>query len=266
MLRLKPVFKKLDFQISRYISLAGKDLAEVNLDQQEDALLMRPNLAFEDLDGDLNGEFEDDFDEGTRAAINRKVDRAMEMGYQAGSKDDKQNLIKAIREKREKMSKDHKKEARLDQFKKKRLLGSKMVRDLEDELDQRPIESERRPNIAGVFDPMQEEREKSDARFFTRTVLTKKEKKVVNKRVERLKQLQKIDDFTEIKDFGKMMSKMGGEREPAAEGKKLLSKSEHYKQKKRGNWQANTDEEKYDSKRQSKIKRSGKFKAKKAGK
>lgn len=264
LLRLKPVFKKLDFQISRYLSLAGKDLAEVGWNQQEDALLMRPNLAFEDLGDDINGEVEEDeFDEATRATISRKVDRALENSYQTGGKQDKQTLIRAIRDKREKMTKENRKEARLDQFKKKRLLESKLVRDLEDELDERPIESEKRPNIAGIYDPMQEERQKTDEKNFTQTVLTKKEKKVINKRVNRLKQQQKIDDFSEIKQFGEMMSKMGGTTE--AEGKKL-SKHDQYKQKKRGGWQLNTDEEKYDSKRQAKLKRSGKFKVKKARK
>ena len=82
LLRLKPVFKKLDFQISRYLSMAGKDLAEVGWNQQEDDLLMRPNLAFEDMGDDLGAEVEEDeFDAETRAAISRKVDRALENSY-----------------------------------------------------------------------------------------------------------------------------------------------------------------------------------------
>lgn len=235
----------------------------MNWNNQEDVLLMRPNLAFEDLDGELDDLEQDDFDSTTRAAINRKVDRAMEMGYGTTSKQDKQSLIQAIREKREKMSKEQKKGARIEQFKKKRLLGSKLVRDLEDEMDNRPIESERRPNIAGIYDPMQEERLKTDEKNYTKTVLSKKEKKIINKRVNRLKQMQKIDDFTEIKEFGQMMSKTGKrDAEVEAEGKKL-SKSDKMKQKKKGGWQQNTDEEKYDSKRQAKSKRSGKFKNKK---
>ena len=209
MLRLKPVYKKLDFQISRYVSLAGRDLAENEWNQQEDLLFMRPNLAFEDM-GDPQPVDDDEFDSMTRTAIQRKVDRAMEMAYEPNGKTDKKSLFQAIRDKRDKMSKEHKKDARLEQFKKKRLLQSNIVRDLEDEIDQRPIESEKRPNIAGVYDPMQEERERTNEKTFDRTVLTKKEKKVVNKRINRLKQLQRIDDFTEIKQFGKLMGKIGG--------------------------------------------------------
>lgn len=266
LLRLKPVYKKLDFQVSRYLALAGKDIAEMGWNQQEDALLMRPNLAFEDL-GDEDAQVDDDeFDAATKAAIARKVDRAMEMGYQPSSKDDKKSLISAIRAKREKMTKDGKKDARLDQFRKKRLLQSKLVRDLEDELDERPIESERRPNIAGIYDPMQEERIKTDEKNYTHTVLTKKEKKVINKRVNRLKQISKIDDFTEIQQFGQMMSKIAGKGDIVTSEGKKLSKQEQYKAKKRGGWQANTDEEKYDSKRQAKLRRSGKIKGKKGRK
>lgn len=264
-MRLKPIFKKLDFQINRYLSLAGKDIAEMGWNHQEDALLMRPNLAFEDLGEADEAADDDEFDAATRAKIERRVARAMDMGHEPVAKQDKQSLMRAIRDKREKMNKDEKKDARFEQFRKRRVLESRMVRDLEDELDERPIESERRPNIAGIYDPMQEEREKTDEKLFNRTVLSKKEKKIVNKRINRLKQQQKIDDFSEIKQFGQMMSKIGkGDRAESEEPKKL-SKFEKYQKKKGGSWGLNKDEEKYDSKRQAKIRRSGKFKGSKKG-
>lgn len=253
----------MDFQITRLVSMADKDVAEVGWQNQEDAMLMRPNLSLDDMDEE--GLEDTDFDQRTKDLIKRKVDRAMENGYDSMEKANKQSFIKAIREKREKLSKEAKKEDSFKGFQKRRLLSSNLVKDMENELEERPHETEKRPNIAGVYDPMQEEREKTDMKLWTKTVMTKEQKKVINKRINRLKQNQKVDDFSQIEQFGNMMSGQGGSAEVDAK-KKKVSKSELYLQKKRGGWQANTDEEKYDSKRQAKLKRSGKIKGKKKGK
>lgn len=261
--KLKPIYKKMDFQISRLVSLAGKDITEINLDHQDDAMFMRPNLNFDELDGEFDEGMEDELDEKTKALIKRKVDRELENGYGGMDKSQKKDLIKAIRAKREKMNKEERKEDKFKQFQKSRLLKSKLIQDMEDELENRPYETEKRPNIAGVYDPMQEEREKTDSKNWTKTVLTKEQKKIVNKRINRLKQQQKVDDFTEIKEFGNMMSRNGGDE--STEFKKK-TKIDQLKQKKKGNWQINKDEEKYDSKRQAKLRRAGKIKHKKGRK
>lgn len=257
----------MDFQISRLVSMARKDVAEIGWHQQEDAMLMRPNLSLDDMEDEgFASDDGEEMDQRTKDMIKRKVDRAMESGYDQMEKANKQSFMKAIREKREKLNKETKREDNFKSFQKRRLLDSSLVRDMENELEQRPYETEKRPNIAGVYDPMQEERIKTDLKQWTKTVMTKEQKKVVNKRINRLKQNQKVDDFTEIEQFGKMMSREQGGEAEVESSKKKLSKGELYKQKKRGGWQANTDEEKYDSKRQAKLRRSGKIKGKKKGK
>ena len=105
-----------------------------------------------------------------------------------------------------------------------------------------------------------------------RTVFSKEQKRTINKRVERLKQQQRIDDMTELNEIGELMS--GGK------GKKLFASNKENNDKKdkkdtknskpvqtkKSAWQKNVDEEKYDSKRQAKMRQSGKIKHKKKGK
>ena len=166
--KLKPVYKKLDFQISRLVSLAGKEASEINLNNQEDVLLMKPNLALEDLvdaekgDSDIDDDAEDanrKLSSKVRDRIAKKVDRAMESGYGEMEKSQKREFIAAIRQKREIANKEQKKKDQFSDFKKRRLLESKFVRDMDDELHERPIETEKRANIKGIYDPMQEKRQ-----------------------------------------------------------------------------------------------------------
>ena len=116
--KLKPVYKKLDFQVSRLVSLAGKEASEINLNNQEDVLLMKPNLALEDLvdaekgDSDIDEDAEDatkKLSNRVRDRIAKKVDRAMESGYGEMEKSQKRDLITAIRQKREMANKEQKK-------------------------------------------------------------------------------------------------------------------------------------------------------------
>lgn len=269
--KLRPLHKKLDFQISRYISMAGKDIEEINFNNQKDELLMRPNLAFEDLAED-QGILDDDDQEDLmntpkmKALVQRRVDRAMENGYAKMDKSQKQDLMRAIREKREKGSKEDKRIQQFNEFRKKRLLQSSAVRDLENEMDQRPEETEKRPNLKGIYDPMQEKRDKMDENYLERTNLTKDQKKVINKRVGRIKQQEKIDDFTEMEKIGEILDLQSGtEKNFKFKKSSKLDKSgkEELKKKKRGNWAENKDEERYDSKRQARISRASKIRGKK---
>ena len=103
----------------------------------------------------------------------------------------------------ERKSKDDKRLNQFIEFKKKRLLNSKFVRDLDDEFADRPFETEKRANIDGVYDPMHEKRTKElEANFTTRQNLMRADKKMIYKRVNRLKQAERIDDMTEIQQIG----------------------------------------------------------------
>lgn len=273
--KLRPLYKKIDFQISRMLAMAGKDAAELNWNSQEDALMMRPNLAFEDLDED-HGPMDDDEDPmnnpKVRNLIQSRVNRAMENGYSALDKSQKKDLIRAIREKREKGSKEERKADQFNEFRKKRLLQSNIIKDMQDEMEERPVESERRPNFKGVYDPMQEKRDRMDENQFTRTIFTKDQKKMLNKRVNRLKQQDRIDDMTEIEKIGELIDMQKGVKKDFKFGKKDngKGKKEHGKDqkgqlKKKSAWMENKDEEKYDSKRQARISRAGKIRHKKKG-
>lgn len=259
--------------------MAGKQADEINLNNQEDLLLMRPNLALEDLDDDVNADVDDDAEDASKklsskvkALIAKKVDRAMEQGYGDMDKTQKKNLIAAIREKREKASKEDRKKEQFQDFRKKRLLGSSFVQELDNELQERPYETQKRANISGVYDPMQERREKYEDSNFERTVLSKEQKKVINKRVERLKQQQRIDDLTELDDIGELMTgksdRLFGSKKSSAQGKKIgadKGKAGTQPQTKKSAWQKNVDEEQYDSKRRAKIRQAGKIRHKKKG-
>ncbi len=274
--KLKPVYKKMDFQISRLVGMAGKELDEINLNNQEDLLLMRPNLAFEDLEGDdaaMDEEIEDEdstnkISAKVKARIAKKVDRAMDSGYGAMEKSQKQDLLRAIQEKRERASKEDRKKEQFSDFKRKRLMGSKFVKDMDNELAQKPYETEKRANIAGVYDPMQERRDNYEEANFSRTVLTKEQKKTINKRVNRIKQQQRVDDMTELDDIGELVSsgkkRLFGTKKDN-HGRKDGLKSKPGETKNKSAWQKNTDEEQYDSKRQSRLKRASKIKGKKRG-
>lgn len=275
--KLKPVYKKMDFQISRLVGMAGKKADEINLNNQEDLMMMRPNLAFEDFeggDGAMDQEFEDEDDDDrtkiskkVRDRIEKKVDRAMDSGYGEMDKSQKKDFIRAIQEKRERISKEDRKKEQFSDFKRKRLLGSKFVQDMDNELAQRPHETEKRANINGVYDPMQDKRDKYDESNFSHTVLTKEQKKTINKRVNRIKQQSRVDDLTELDDIGELMGsgkRIFGTKKDKHGGKDGL-KSKPGESKKRSAWQKNTDEEQYDSKRQSRLKGASKIKGKKKG-
>lgn len=251
--------------------MAGREAGDLALDSQQDVLLMRPNLAFEDLGEDI-GPLDDDDEEDLmntpkmKALVQRRVDRAMENGYSSMNKSQKKDLIRAIREKREKGSNEEKKLQQFNEYRKKKLLQSSAVRDLENDMEERPEETERRPNLKGVYDPMQEKRDRMDENSFTRTILSRDQKKMINKRVNRLKQQDRIDDFSEMEKIGELIDLQSGKQKDIKFKQKAKSGFDEMKKKKRGNWMENKDEEKYDSKRHARVARAGKIKHKKKGK
>lgn len=258
--RLKPIYKKLDFQISRMMSLASKDNEEalglLTSNNESDLMYLRPNL--DDLDDEDVDKDDLEIDQKTKDLIKKKAERAISDGYGTMDKKQKKSLIQAIRDKREAMSKDQKKKIQLEMFKKKRMGDSSLMRELEEEIEELPHETEKRANIAGIYDPLQERRDRMDDNSYTKTMITKKEKKSINKRVQRLKQQQRIDDLTEIQQFSSIISNRGETEKPRT-GKKDTSKD---KKRPKG-FIENKDEEKYDSKRQHRMKRSGKLRHKK---
>lgn len=249
--RMKGMYSKVDYQVQNIINSGSAEALDGSEANGDDLLLLKANLNLEDNE-DEGLEVDDELDEKTRKRIEAKAARQVEIGNSQMDINQRKKMIAAIRNKREEQTKDQKKQNQFEKFRKQRMLGSKLVKEMEDELEERPEETERRPNIKGVFDPLQERREKHDEENFGRTVLSKEQKKAINKRVERLKQQQKIDDLSEISQFGQM-----------AAGKNLLKNKKKEGEKKRGAWQKNTDEEAYESKRAARKRSSGKLRHKK---
>lgn len=264
--KLKPIHKKLDFQISRLVAVAVKDISEVNWNSQEDPLLMRPNLGVQDTFDDEEDLDDGEQDESFRKEVNRRVSRAMESGYGALDKSQKKALIRAIQSRREKLQDGgDKKQAQFQQFRRNRLLQSNFVKNIENELEDRPTETTPRANIKGVYDPMQDKRDRLDEKNYSKTLLTKQQKKAINKRVERLKAADRVDDFSEVSGIRELLTgqTQGGLAERGAAGKKP---GKEQSRPKKSAWQKNEDEEQYDSKRQAKLRRASKIKGKKKGK
>lgn len=255
--RLKPIYKKLDFQISRLVSLSNKDISDINWSNQDDPMMMRPNLGIDQMLDDGEHDDIDHDDDEFKKEVDRRVNRAMENGYGKLDKYQKKAMVSAIRAKREKLGQSNdRKSDQFNEFRRKRLLQSNIVKNMENELEERPFETTPRPNIKGVYDPMQDKRDRMDDKNFSNRVLTKEQKKSINKRVERLKAMEKVDDLSEVKGMRELIT-----------GKKIeLSSTTSKDKKKKNNWIINKDEEKYDSKRQAKLRRSSKIKHKKKAK
>ena len=255
--RLKPIYKKLDFQISRLVSLSNKDISDINWSNQDDPMMMRPNLGIDQMLDDGEHDNIDHDDDEFKKEVDRRVNRAMENGYGKLDKYQKKAMVSAIRAKREKLGQSNdRKSDQFNEFRRKRLLQSNIVKNMENELEERPYETTPRPNIKGVYDPMQDKRDRMDDKNFSNRVLTKEQKKSINKRVERLKAMEKVDDLSEVKGMRELIT-----------GKKIeLSSTTSKDKKKKNNWIINKDEEKYDSKRQAKLRRSSKIKHKKKAK
>ncbi len=261
--KLKPIHKKLDFQISRMVAIAVKDISEVNWNNQEDPLLMRPNLGAQDAFDDEEDLDEGEQDEAFQKEVNRRVSRAMESGYGTLDKSQKKALIRAIQSKREKLNDgSEKKQEKFQQFRRNRLLQSNFVKNIENELEDRPTETAPKANIKGVYDPMQDKRDRMDEKNYSKTLLTKEQKKAINKRVERLKAVDRVDDFSEISGIRELLTgkAQGGLSREGKQPAKDLTKQ------KKSAWMKNEDEEQYDSKRQAKLRRASKIKGKKKGK
>ena len=264
--KLKPIHKKLDFQISRMVAIAVKDISEVSWNNQEDPLLMRPNLGLQEALDEEEDLDDGEQDEAFQKEVSRRVGRAMESGYGALDKSQKKALIRAIQSKREKMGGGGAdKQAQFQQFRRNRLLQSNFVKNIENELEERPTETMPRANIKGVYDPMQDKRDRMDEKNYTKTMLTKDQKKAINKRVERLKAVDKVDDFSEINGIRELLTgqAQGGLLRRDKDGKKPAAGPAKAR---KSAWMKNEDEEKYDSKRQAKLRRASKIKGKKKGK
>lgn len=273
--KLKPISKKMDFQISRLTALATKDISEVDLEAQEDSVLLRPTL--EDIDPDMleatmeriqdGQDLEDDEDLANTPSFQKqlaqKVARAVEGGYTSSEKTDdksaqRKKMLSAIRNKKEQLKSENKKGGQFDKFRQQKLLQNRLVKEIEDEMHNRPVESGPRANINGVYDPIQEKRDRRDENSYKRTIISKNEKIGIKKRVERLRRQDRIDDFSEIEQVGELAALKSGR---GTSGLKLFK--EKAKTKSKNTWQENKDEEKYDSKRQAKLRRVGKIKGKK---
>jgi len=250
----------MEQQLSSLLSLANRDEPASN------SFMLQSNLLNEELDGDANGS--DEEDPNLKKLVQQRVNRIMESGNsQALDKQQKQAMIRAIQAKKASgMTGDEKKKAALSKFRDKRTLESNLVREMQDEIEERPMATDRKANIGGVYDPMQEKRQKYEEQNFTRTVLTKVQKKAINKRVERLKQMQNPFDLTEIHQIGEMAAAKFGKgakpTEPESKGKSVKQVGKNKPQA----WPVNKDEEQYDSKRQHRLKRASKLHKKKGRK
>jgi hypothetical protein len=252
---------KTEQQLSSLLSLANRD------DATHNPYTLQSNLLNEQLDGGENGSEEEE-DPILKKLVQQRVDRIMESGNsQALDKQQKQAMLRAIQAKKASgMNSDDKKKAALSKFKEKRILESNLVREMQDEIEEKPMATDRRANIGGVYDPMQEKRQRYEEQNFTRTILTKVQKKAINKRVERLKQMQNPFDLTEVQQIGEMAtSKFGKIPEatvPTSKGKSVKAGDK----KKQQAWPENKDEEQYDSKRQHRLRRASKLHKKKGKK
>lgn len=257
MARLKGLSNKTEQQLSSLLSLANRDEAVAN------PFMLQSNLLNEELEGDNAS---DEEDPQLKKLVQQRVNRIMESGNsQALDKQQKQAMMRAIQAKKASgMTGDQRKQAALSKFKDKRTLESNLVREMQEEIEERPTATDRRANIKGVYDPMQEKRQRYEDDNFTRTILTKVQKKAINKRVERLKQMQNPFDLTEIQQIGDMAAAKFGKNFPAAAPKpdakgKSLKLGDKKKPQARP---VNKDEEQYDSKRQHRLKRAKKLRKK----
>eukprot|EP01016_Furgasonia_blochmanni_P037504 TRINITY_DN442_c0_g1_i11.p1 TRINITY_DN442_c0_g1~~TRINITY_DN442_c0_g1_i11.p1 ORF type:complete len:722 (-),score=141.10 TRINITY_DN442_c0_g1_i11:1158-3323(-) len=186
MTKLKPIDKKLEYQISKLLRLASKEQeAEDGKRKTSDPLSFKPNpnameaeLTTENLEINEDGEVVES-QKKKNIYVAPKISSVLD-------KDDRRA------EKRQ----------RLIEKKKREFINSEVYKDLNEEFTDRPTEIRNKTNLNNIYDEEEEKRIRVEEDLFTRLPVTKKDKQ---RRKQKLAQAHReadeLESFKNVQDF-----------------------------------------------------------------
>lgn len=134
MRRLKPIYTKLENQIKKMIRLSRKDQAEAFQSLKNGKEMMRPNLSNFDSEPSEEEEAEEEEDSEEESESDKQKKNKKEPEHTYLEKEKPEKPAKEI-------TKQEKKEKRFQEFKKKKLLSSRFVKEMEREIEGAPVET-----------------------------------------------------------------------------------------------------------------------------